>query len=187
MFKSLLALIALIPYENYTRIGISPTTSCAQFTVDTGTGCAWMLHDPHTRPEPVLVLSGTTYLIPAYMAYKVGALYNMWSYLFLTATTIGFHGTRNEFLFYLDCLAILNYINCSIMDSKQSPDSVAILFWLSLGYSLTSYFIGQRFQIMSFDPDWNTQMGYHAMMHVSTAYSAYIFMNERFVQRLITV
>jgi len=138
-----------------------------------------MLHDPHTTPEPLLVLSGTTYLIPAYMAYRANALYNMWSYLFLTATTVGFHGTRNETLFLLDCLAIMNYIKCSIDDSQTSSNSAAGIFWISLGYSLTSYFIGRWFQSMSFDADWNTQMGYHAMMHFSTSYSAYVFMNER--------
>jgi cell shape-determining protein MreD len=41
-------------------------------------------------------------------------------------------------------------------------------------YSLVSYFVGQQFQILSFDPDWNTQMFFHSLMHLSTAYSAYL-------------
>jgi len=138
-----------------------------------------MLHDPHKIPEPILVLSGTTYLIPAFMAYRVAAPYHMWSYLFLTATTMGFHWTRDDTLFLLDCLAILNYIGCSVVDSYRSPLYASRIFGAALAYSLTSYFIGQQFRIMSFHPDWNTQMAYHALMHLSTAYSAVVFMRER--------
>jgi hypothetical protein len=138
-----------------------------------------MLHDPHTIPEPILVLSGTAYLFPAYLAYRISASYQMWSYLFLTGTTMGFHGTRNETLFHLDCIAILNFIGCSLLESYGSSSYAGRLFAASLAYSLTSYFIGRQYRIMSFHPDWNTQMAYHAAMHLSTAYSAHVFMSER--------
>ena len=29
-------------HENYTQIGIAPVNNCIQFTVSSGTGCAWM-------------------------------------------------------------------------------------------------------------------------------------------------
>lgn len=42
----LLAASALTPHENFTQIGILPASvpanNCVQFTVSSGTGCAWM-------------------------------------------------------------------------------------------------------------------------------------------------
>ena len=49
MLRSLVALlsvltVAAVPptYENYTRVGIIPGNNCVQFSVSSGTGCAWM-------------------------------------------------------------------------------------------------------------------------------------------------
>jgi hypothetical protein len=133
-----------------------------------------MLHDPHQIPEPILVVSGLTYLIPFYTAYKKGAEYDAYTCLFLTFTTIGFHGTRSEALFALDCIAIVNFLARYSYLAKNSR--VAYIYYCSVVYSLFSYFVGQHYKIMSFDPDWNTQMMYHSLMHLSTAYSAYLLL-----------
>ncbi len=29
-------------HENYTQVGITPVNNCVQFSVSSGTGCAWM-------------------------------------------------------------------------------------------------------------------------------------------------
>ena len=48
MFKYILALLALTAsftsaiHENYTQVGITPVNNCVQFSVASGTGCAWM-------------------------------------------------------------------------------------------------------------------------------------------------
>ena len=51
MLKSILALFALsvaatgaptVGHENYTQVGIIPMNNCIDFTVASGTGCAWM-------------------------------------------------------------------------------------------------------------------------------------------------
>lgn len=48
MYKIITALLALFTYsqacvhENYTQVGIQPANNCIQFTVSSGTGCAWM-------------------------------------------------------------------------------------------------------------------------------------------------
>ena len=137
-----------------------------------------MLHDPHKTPEPVLVISGLTYLFPFYVAIKHNRVYDASTYMFLTFTTVGFHGTRNETLFVLDCFAILNFLlRTYFLALKCSKQSQAI-FYASVVYSFTSYFVGRHYKIMSFHPDWNTQMAYHSIMHLSTSYSAYTLMKE---------
>ena len=137
-----------------------------------------MLHDPHKNPEPVLVLSGLSYLIPCYMAFKRNRYYDGSSYLFLTLTTVGFHGTRYDSIFFLDCIAILNFIISSHYNSLKSNNFTRGLYYSSISYSLISYFVGQQFQIMSFDPDWNTQMIYHSLIHLSSSYLSYLYMNQ---------
>lgn len=137
-----------------------------------------LLHDPHHIPEPILVLSGLTYLVPFYMAIQDKRFYYSATCLFLTLTTVGFHGTRNEIMFQLDCLAILNFVSVMIYTSLKSSNYSKAVSYTSILYSLTSYFIGQQYQNFSFHPDWNTQMLFHSMMHISSSYSAYLFIKE---------
>jgi len=132
-----------------------------------------MLHDPHTTPEPILVLSGLTYLIPAYKAYLLNKIDLSVACIMLTFTTVGFHGTRLETFFILDCAAILNFLVVLFNAALKSGNYALAMYGISVLYSLTSYFIGKRYLIMSFDPNWNTQMAYHACMHLSSAYAAY--------------
>ena len=139
------------------------------------------LHDSHMIPEPILVISGLSYLFPLYVAYKKNNKYALSTYVFLTFTTIGFHGTRYEWFFILDCLAICNFIfqTLHLSLSLQSKHlMIQIIYIFSIVYSLTSYFIGFQYSILSFHPDWNTQMFYHSLMHFFTSYSAYIMMNN---------
>ena len=137
-----------------------------------------LLHDPHQIPEPVLALSGLTYIVPSYMAFQQGRIYYGSSCLFLSFTTVGFHGTRNETLFQLDCIAILNFVSVLIYNSLTSSHYAQAICYTSILYSLISYFVGQRYKIMSFDPDWDTQMFYHSIMHISSSYSALLFIKE---------
>ena len=137
-----------------------------------------MLHEPHTIPEPILVLSGLSYAVPASLAYRQGRPYSVATNLYLLATTVGFHGTRQEWIFLLDCTAILNFLWCSYGLSHQAKSNARILFAASTAYSLLSYFLGWRYQMLSFDPDWNTQMFFHAWIHISTSYSMYKLLEE---------
>jgi hypothetical protein len=137
-----------------------------------------MLHDPHKNPEPVLVVSGLTYLIPFYMAVRKERAYDATTYLCLTLTTVGFHSTRDETLFALDCLAILNFLYRSYILSTERSRFCQRVYFLSVIYSLVSYFVGRQYSIFSFHPDWNTQMFFHSLMHLSTSYSSYLIMNE---------
>jgi hypothetical protein len=109
------------------------------------------------------------------MGYQRGYTYTALSNSLLGLTTIGFHGTRNETIFVLDCLAILNYIACGAYNSYTTTPHARRMFHASLLYSLVSYFVGQQLQTMSFDPDWNRQMAFHSFMHLSSVYSALVF------------
>jgi hypothetical protein len=137
-----------------------------------------MLHDPHKIPEPILVVSGLTYLFPFYIAITNNKIYDASTYMFLTFTTVGFHSTRNEILFILDCFAILNFLLRTSYISLECSNISKIVFLLSVIYSSISYFLGKYYTIMSFHPNWNTQMIYHSFMHLSTAYSSYIIIKE---------
>jgi hypothetical protein len=137
-----------------------------------------MLHDPHKTPEPILVLSGLTYLYPFYVAISNKKIYDASTCIFLTFTTVGFHSTRNETLFILDCWAIINFLLRSYYLSLSCSDTTKTIFLTSVVYSFTSYFLGKHYKIMSFHPDWNTQMMYHALMHLSTSYSSYLIIKE---------
>ncbi len=138
-----------------------------------------MLHDPHKIPEPILVVSGLTYLFPLYIAISKKRTYDASTYLFLTFTTVGFHSTRNETLFILDCWAILNFLIRQYYLSLSCSNISKGIFLTSVVYSFTSYFLGKYYNILSFHPDWNTQMAYHSLMHLSTAYSSYLIINEQ--------
>ena len=137
-----------------------------------------MLHDPHKIPEPVLVVSGLTYLVPFYMAIQQQRGYDAATYLCLTLTTVGFHSTRDETLFALDCIAIVNFLYRSYILSTERSTFCKRVYLLSVAYSLVSYFVGRQYNILSFHPDWNTQMFFHSLMHLSTSYSSYLIMNE---------
>ena len=137
-----------------------------------------MLHDPHTIPEPVLVISGLSYVFPAWLAFTQGDTYSTASNLFLLGTTVGFHATRQEWLFALDCVAILNFLNCCSLKSLTAPPDAQLMFVLSTIYCICSYFVGQQYKILSFDPDWNTQMGYHACMHMISSFSMFLLLKE---------
>jgi hypothetical protein len=137
-----------------------------------------MLHDPHKIPEPILVVSGLTYLFPFFIAISNKKIYDASTYIFLTFTTVGFHSTRNETLFILDCVAILNFLLRTYYISLQCSNTSKNIFLMSVIYSFTSYFLGKYYNIMSFHPNWNTQMIYHSFMHLSTSYSSYIIIKE---------
>ncbi len=138
------------------------------------------LHDPHKRPEPILVVSGLTYLLPFYVAATNNRFYDASTYGALTLTTVGFHSTRDETWFQLDLIAMLNWLvrNGYLSLQCKCSERSRKVFIASLVYSFTSYAVGKRYRIMSFDPDWNTQMFFHSLMHLSTAYSSYLIMKD---------
>ena len=125
-------------------------------------------------PEPVLVFSGLSYLIPAYYAAQAGLPYSLASTLFLTFTTVGFHGTRQDWLFQLDLLAILNFNVAAIYNISKVGPAAVLVWFVAVSYSILSYFGGQKYSVLSFDPNWNIQMFFHSFIHFSTCYVAYI-------------
>jgi hypothetical protein len=139
----------------------------------------WQLHDPHFISEPILVISGLTYLIPAYAAFYYNRKYDTFTNLFLLFTTVGFHSTRNEYFFILDCVAIVNFILRTYAISYHATYLTFCIYHLAILYSLFSYFVGMKYKIMSFHPDWYMQMGYHSLMHITTSYSAYLCIKDR--------
>jgi hypothetical protein len=93
-----------------------------------------------------------------------------------------YHTESNETLFLLDCCAIINFLLRTYYISLYCSNMSQIIFLSSVIYSLISYFIGKYYRIMSFNPDWNTQMFYHSLMHLSTSYSSYVIIKEIIAQ-----
>lgn len=133
----------------------------------------------HMIPEPYLVITGMSYLLPAWLAWEKGFYYSMASCVFLCGTTMSFHWFRYQWLFELDILAILNYTVTSLYNIYYAGHSAAGVWALSIGYSSYSYFIGQQLEILSWDPDWTTQMFFHGLMHLSTAYGIWYCFDKR--------
>jgi hypothetical protein len=130
------------------------------------------LYDPHQHAEPFLVLTGLTFLIPAYYAMLQEHVYLMCSYVLLCSTTILFHSTRHPIFFCIDAVAIMNHIigGAFIVYHQSNRERAAIIFTTT--YSFITYFVGQQYKIFSFDPDWNIKMFFHGLMHVFSAYAA---------------
>ena len=140
------------------------------------------IHDSHTTPEPILVLSALSYLFPAFSASASAStalrVCDIIPLLLLTISSVGFHATRLEWWFALDLGSItLFLLRFGYLSSKCSLFAQS-LFVLSVAYGFISYFVGKMYRIMSFDPDWSTQMMFHSMMHVTTAWSAHVIMDE---------
>ena len=113
-------------------------------------------------------------MIPAYVAAQAGLPYSLASTLFLTFTTVGFHGTRQDWLFQLDLLAILNFNVAAIYNISKVGPAAVLVWFVAVSYSILSYFGGQKYSVLSFDPNWNIQMFFHSFIHFSTCYVAYI-------------
>jgi hypothetical protein len=137
-----------------------------------------MLDDTYETIEPILVLSGLTYLFPLYVAVRNKNNYDMFTYGLLTFTTIWFHITLYEVLFILDCFAIINCLLRIYYISRKATRIYYLIFVCSVIYSLISYFIGKLYNIMSFHPNWNTQIAYHSVIHLTTSYESYLLINS---------
>ena len=130
------------------------------------------LLDYHSDPEPILVLTGLTFLIPAYYAMMQEHVYLMCSYVLLCSTTILFHSTRQPFFFCIDAFAILNHIigGGIIVYHQSDRERIAMIF--ATTYSFITYFVGQQYNLFSFDPDWNIKMFFHSLMYLFSGYAA---------------
>ena len=133
----------------------------------------------HMIPEPYLVITGMSYLLPAWLAWKSGFYYSLATCLFLCATTMSFHWFRAQWLFELDVVAVLNYVLCCSFNAYYAGPSAMGVWVFSGSYGLYSYFVGQQLSILSWDPDWNTQMFFHGLIHLSTAYGFWYALTKR--------
>ncbi len=139
------------------------------------------LHDPHQFSEPYLVLTGLSYMFPAYRAYMQEEYYLTVTLLFLTSTTVLFHGTRWEYFFYLDVLAIINFIGYGAFLSCWMTPRQFHATWFPVVFGTYTYFVGQQYKLFSWDPDWNTQMFWHGLMHIFSAYSSIVYLDNLIV------
>ncbi len=140
-----------------------------------------LLRDSHMTPEPILVVSALCYLFPTYSILSTdtkGRLFDVLVLLLLTISSIGFHATRLERWFALDLCSITIFIVRFAYLSTQCSPFAQFSFVLSMAYCFISYFVGKMYRMMSFDPDWSTQMLFHSMMHLTTALSAYFILAD---------
>jgi hypothetical protein len=118
-------------------------------------------------------------MFPAYTAYMQEEYYLTVTLLFLTTTTVLFHGTRWEYFFYLDLIAILNFIGyVAYLSCWMTPRQLHAA-WFPVVFGIYTYFIGQHYKLFSWDPDWNTQMFWHGFMHIFSAYSFIVFLDRQ--------
>jgi hypothetical protein len=130
------------------------------------------LYDNHSYPQPMLSLTGVSYLYPAFVALEKEQYYLACSLVFLTSTTILYHGTRWKYFFYLDLIAASHYVGYGAYLSPGMTAKVLYTVWFPFLYGLFVYFVGMKYNIFAFDPDWNTQMFFHGLMHIFSSYSS---------------
>lgn len=130
-------------------------------------------HYENKTPAPYLVMTGLSYLFPAMVAYSNGFIWETFSLFFVTGTTMAFHWFRDDTLFVIDVVAILNLFTCALYNASLVGVGPATPFIGSILYCFYSYFLGQQFKTLAWDPDWTTQMIFHGFIHISTAYGAY--------------
>jgi len=132
------------------------------------------LYDVHPRPAPILVLTGLTFLIPAYKAMLQEHAYLMWTYLFLCSTTILFHSTRLPFFLYIDVVAVFNHIigGAFIVYHQSNRERIPMIFTTT--YSFVTYLFGSQYNLFSFDSDWNIKMFFHILMYIFSVYAAFV-------------
>ena len=136
------------------------------------------LHDDHTHSEPYLVLTGLSYLLPAFFAIQKEEYYLAGSLVFLCSTTVLFHGIRWEYFFYIDVVAILNYVGYCLYLSPEMTYRQLHAAWFPVVFGFYTYFVGMKYRLYSFDPDWKTQMFWHGLMHIFSSYSALIYLDS---------
>ncbi len=142
-----------------------------------------LLRDSHMTPEPILVVSAICYLFPACSVLwsdriSQDRICDVLILLLLTISSVGFHATRLERWFALDIGSITIFLLRFGYLSTKCSTSTQLLLALSIAYCFVSYFVGKMYRMMSFDPDWSTQMLFHSMMHLMTAYSAHVIIAE---------
>jgi len=130
-------------------------------------------------PSPYLVITGMTYLLPAWLAYEKGFHYSLVSSLCLTATTMLYHWFHYDYLLVLDTLAVANYCVCSLYNIYHAGPAAVGVWGLSVGYTAYVYFIGNHLSILAWDPHWPTRMFFHGLIHFSTAYTAWYCFTHR--------
>jgi len=108
-------------------------------------------------------------LLPGYIAYTRGHYWTSGASVLLSLTSVAFHWTKNQNVLIVDRLAILQYFACSIYESRGWS---AVCTSMSVAYCLLSYFMGQQYSIMAFDPNPTVRTLFHAMIHLSTATAA---------------
>ena len=122
------------------------------------------LYDPHSEP----------FLVPAYYAMLQEHVYLMCSYVLLCSTTILFHTTRHPIFFCIDAVAIMNHIigGAFIVYHQSNRERAAMIF--ATTYSFITYFVGQQYNIFSFDQNWTIRMCFHSLMYILSGYAACI-------------
>lgn len=130
------------------------------------------LHDPHSIPQPLLVFSGLLYLIPGYIAYKKQNTYTCASSIILAFTSVGFHGTRHEYFFVIDAIAMLNYVFHGASRAYFLTEKEQFVVWFSIVYGFVTHIFGKKYNVLSFDPNWNLQMFFHSLIHIFSSYAA---------------
>ena len=131
-----------------------------------------MIRDAHMKPEPILVITSLIFAVPSYIAFKQNKIYDCLTCLSLMCTSIGFHKLRTQTLFIVDFIAVCHF-SVRIWYLSHLME-MYLVYYISVFYSVISFYVGHKYKIMSYDPNWNIQMFYHALIHFLTAYSYYI-------------
>lgn len=137
------------------------------------------IYVPHSIPKPYLVLTGFSYFYPLYIAYMKEEYYLTASLMFLIVTTTLFHSIGWKYFFYLDVTALLNYIGYGFFLLSSMTSREAHTFLFATCFAFYTFFFGQQNNIFCFDTNFYLQMAWHGMMHLFSAYSAVVYLENK--------
>jgi hypothetical protein len=130
------------------------------------------------EPNPLLVLSSFTYILPAIVCYTLAYNYLCLMYITVVLVSACYHASKHPMILWVDIpLSHINHVATLLNILKGGWLSMPAYFaWLL--YALITYYYGYRTSSLIWDPDRKRATPWHAGLHILTslvsAYTIYV-------------
>jgi hypothetical protein len=123
----------------------------------------------HQQPNPYLVTSTLTFLLPLSVALQTGNVETQRAFLALLVVSTSYHATKYRPLYYVDQIAVNYLVLRSFLDGYAGgPASLSISVAVNL-ICLYLYTYGRLTQGLIWSPSFKVATTTHALMHCIVA------------------
>jgi len=119
--------------------------------------------------EPELIVSGLTFLVPAWVAWTGGQWVSTVALLTLTATSTVWHTIHQEWVRPFDIAAMVVVVILEFYNSVLAGVDGIVLGLLACLYGFIAYYWGYVDSTFCFGQSYAQQMRFHAILHVVVA------------------